>query len=232
LKVIANWKQNKEPHGLKLWVEEFVNSISDVNRDRLPEIVIAPPFTMLESLRLIFSIPQNNEFGVKFAAQDVSEFQDEAHTGEVGAKQLAGLVDYVIIGHSETRLMGETPENINDKIENAISADLKCVVCFGNIRELEWVRRYQDDRDNSMIVYAYEPVESIGTGSPSSPDNVREIFDKSGLGKVIYGGSVDKSNVSDYLSLNFVDGFLVGGASLDSREFAGIVVKVALNNEK
>ncbi len=220
--VIANWKQNQTYEGLKGWVETFDSEVNKSILDNV-EVVIAPAFPHIVTLKMIA-----HKFGYfKLASQDISSFENGAHTGEVGAFQLNGLVDYAILGHSERRKR-ESIDDINAKIENTIKADIVPVVCFSTEEEFHAVR---NKFANEKVLFAYEPPDAISTAVNSigaiSTDKVRIMVEKIGLKSVIYGGSVDENNIGNYLNSLFITGFLVGNASLDPARFAKIVNKLA-----
>lgn len=226
--LIANWKMNPE---------------TDKEASRLaalwdfPGVVLAAPFVFLP----IFSKRLRR---AALAAQDVYWEKEGAYTGAVSARMLKALgVEYVIIGHSERRnFFKETDVIINKKIKAALGAGLKAILCIGepgpirrkgepavkkfiahqlredlksiNARELE-----------QKLMVAYEPVWAIGTGRAASPKQIIAAIDfiKKHLlitlnlkrSVVLYGGSVSKKNVLDFLSSEEIDGLLVGGVSLN-----------------
>ncbi len=221
--VIANWKQNKTFADLKEWIETF-----DANVDKSVlnsvEIVVAPSHPLILPFKMI---TQGYPY-IKIASQDVSAFEKGAHTGEVGAFQLTNIAQYSIIGHSERRTNGETADIINLKIDNAQKAQIQPVVCFSKPEEFQAVEmRYGKEG----FLFAYEPENAISTAAnstgPISAEEVKEMVGKIGLDSVIYGGSVDENSVDNYLKQPFINGFLVGGASLDPVRFAKIVSKSA-----
>jgi triosephosphate isomerase len=221
--VIANWKQNKNYTELKQWVDMFDSTVEKSKLNNV-EIVIAPSIPFIIPLKMI---SQGMGY-LKFASQNISMFENGAHTGETGAEQLKGIVEYTIIGHSERRKSGETAGEINSKIENALKAQIKPIVCFSAEEEFQAL---QMKFANAEILYAYEPANAISTAEnstgPVSADQVKHMVDKLGLKSVIYGGSVDENSIDTYLNLPFINGFLVGGASLDAVRFAKIVTKSA-----
>lgn len=220
--IIANWKQNKTLADLKDWLTGF-DSIFDKEKVGQVEIVVAPSFPLIVPLKMIAQ-----EVGyLKISSQDISEYKDGAHTGEVGASQLQGLAEYSIIGHSERRKNGETIDQVNSKITNALELGIKPIVCFSIEEEASAVI---EKHGKDAVLFAFEPVSAISsTENSSGPAGVEEIkamVDKLPIDKVIYGGSVDKSNVDNYLNIQFISGFLVGSASLDPANFAEIANKL------
>ncbi|HEY4496907.1 MAG TPA: triose-phosphate isomerase, partial [Candidatus Paceibacterota bacterium] len=176
-----------------------------------------------------------------------------AYTGEISWRQLKRLgVEYVILGHSERRkYLDETDELINKKVSAALRVGLNVILCVGeplNIRRkgisiakkfvksqllknLRSTNKLKSHLTNKLII-AYEPVWAIGTGKPDKPESAVEMstFIKSivmsqlsVLPPVLYGGSVDAKNAEGFLSNDLIDGALVGGASLKSKEFQKII---------
>lgn len=213
------------------------------------EVVIAPPFTALQKLGDLTSDSQN----VKLGAQNMFFEASGAYTGEVSAAMLRELfVRYVILGHSERRqIFGETDEMINRKVVAALKNELRAILCVGETLEERDAGKVNQVLETQLrgslsgieadcyadIVIAYEPVWAIGTGRTASPDQAQEahevvrsvltelagaeVADKV---RIQYGGSVKPGNAKELLSLPDVDGALVGGASLDPRSFAEIVL--------
>lgn len=243
--IIANWKMNlDESDSLKL-AKEYYNNIKT---NRNTEVVIAPSFPMIKEIQKIFS---GTDFIL--SSQDIAAQESGAYTGEVSAKMLKDLgCKYVIIGHSERRsVMGETNEMINKKLNQCFNAGLSPILCIGETlqenkddkRDYVLVQQLQQALSNvnglpeKELVIAYEPVWAIGSGQYMEPKDIqlvqsivkRVIFslysEKFYNEKVrlIYGGSVNSINASDFLSEENISGLLVGTASLDSSVFRNIV---------
>ncbi|MFL6373932.1 MAG: triose-phosphate isomerase [Pyrinomonadaceae bacterium] len=211
------------------------------------DVVIAPVFTALKTVadRLEGS-------NIKVSAQNCA-VQDEfgAHTGEVAPTMLKDVgCSHVIIGHSERRqFYGESDSSVNLKTRSAISAGLIAMVCVGEhlsqreSGEAENVVRQQLTAglagltlaDTERIIIAYEPVWAIGTGKTATPEQAQDMHaairkvlsemhgDAAGRIRILYGGSVKPDNIEELMSQPYVDGALVGGASLDAESFARIV---------
>lgn len=240
--VVANWKLNpatqKEAKNLFEEVKNRVRNAKNV------EVVICPPFVYLPSVVL-------KKGKLVLGAQNVFFREKGAFTGEVSPLMLKDLnVKYVIIGHSETRKhLGETNEIINKKINEALTAKLKPIFCVGeNEREDKFSvldNQIKEGlkgilgKDIKNVVIAYEPVWAIGTGKNSSVDEtlssilfIRKIIKKlynikaAENIKILYGGSIDHSNAALYVKEGGANGLLVGGASLNGKEFADIVKSV------
>ena len=227
--IIANWKLNPE-------------TLSKAKKLALAEdygnVVIAPPFLYLEALRGTLK-------SASLAAQDVFWEETGAYTGEISPSQLKDVgVEYVLVGHSERRgYFGETDSTVNKKVKAALSAGLRVILCVGEgleirKRGIESAKRFITDQlsidlkgvqkkySKNMII-AYEPIWAIGTGDSDIPEETAEISayikNLTGVVKVLYGGSVNSSNAAEFLKKKDIDGALVGGASLKSKEFQEIV---------
>ncbi len=247
--IIANWKMN--PRSFSAAEKLFENISTGVKKakSRLG-IVICPPFLWLITLSKI-------KKGFAWGAQDVFWEQDGAYTGEISPKMLKNSgINYVIVGHSERReYLKETDEMINKKVKAALSLGLKVVLCVGESSrsDPDFLNFVKDELRSDLkgvsqrfaknLIIAYEPLWAIGTGNAAEPDDIfematfirRNIFDI--LGKkaayntpILYGGSIDRKNASNFLRARGVSGLLVGGASLEANEFIGIV-SAAVKNE-
>jgi len=204
--IVANWKMNPET---------LVKAKKLFNRVKSLNAVICPPFVYLSL------------FDYKFlGAQDVF-FESGAHTGEISVSMLKDLtVKYVIVGHSERRALGETDKMIEMKVNTCLKAGLKVILCVGEKKGEDpgkVVLRQLRGFNSKRIIIAYEPVWAIGTGNSCSKEKankVLKIIRKKFNNKVLYGGSVNSKIVKNYSSF---DGLLVGGASLDAKEFIKLV---------
>ena len=213
------------------------------------EIIVAPVFTALASVAGVIEGSH-----VALAAQNVFYEEKGAYTGEVAPAMVrdAGCV-YVIIGHSERRkYFHETDETVNAKIKKALSAGLKPIVCVGETEEerekgvTEFVIGQQvkvglygiDSLEHVTI--AYEPVWAIGTGKNATPAQaqavhvfIRRLLSDAyggavaGSIRLLYGGSVTPDNIGQLISMEDIDGALIGGASLKSESFIGIIKTVS-----
>ncbi len=141
-----------------------------------------------------------------------------AYTGEISPVMLKNLgVEYVIIGHSERRkCLKETNEMIEKKLKAALGAGLKPILCIDKISQLP------ADLDKGVII-VYEPLFAIGTGKACSPEKAKKMRDFIKHTAVLYGGSVNSQNAKDYICQAGFQGLLVGGASLNPKEFIDIV---------
>lgn len=230
----------------RLLTEQIVFLLSDYNGEA--EVIIAPPFTHLESVANTLA---NKENRVALAAQNCSNRQSGAFTGEVSASMLKGLCcQYVIIGHSERReYYGETNETLLEKINVAVKEGLKPIYCVGEkLEERETEIHFEvvanqikevlyklQSEDLARVIVAYEPVWAIGTGKTATADQAEEmhkfirkvIADKypsiAAELPVLYGGSCKPSNAKEIFSKANVDGGLIGGASLVAEDFVSII---------
>ncbi len=245
--IIANWKMNpKSPRdALRLAgeVERGIKSIKNV------EVVLVPPFIYLSIIK--------NAISLKIGAQDVFWEREGAYTGEISPLQLkASGIKYVIVGHSERRVLGETNEMTGKKILAALALNIKPVLCVGEkeknadevfpriIREelREGLRNIKKSLLKNLII-VYEPIWAISGSRGSRADTPQNVYEMSilikrelyrMLGKniasqipILYGGSVDDKNAADFIKDGAVDGLLVGGASLNAKKFVRIVKEAA-----
>ena len=247
--IAANWKMNTTPTD----AGELARTIAA--RTRAPGVtrVICPPFVCLGPVRDALA---GEDVGV--GAQNVHHELAGAFTGEVSVPMLAGLATWVILGHSERRAQsGETDDLIGRKLDRAVAAGLRPILCVGEVlaereagREVAVVagqlRGSLDGRDPGALVaaglvIAYEPVWAIGTGrnalgadAAAMADAIRAGLVDLGWGAaaddvpVLYGGSVTSANIGEFLAEPAIDGALVGGASLKPDEMAGIVARAGL----
>jgi triosephosphate isomerase (TIM) len=241
----ANWKMNPINEDDALDLVRGVLAVARGHADRV-EVVIIPPFPWLLGVSEVL-----DGSGVKMGAQDCFWEMSGPYTGEVSPAMLKGLCDWVIVGHSERRLyLGETDEMVAKKTAAGLSSGLGVIMCVGELADhydagtSDQVVSAQvkaglalcSADDSARLVIAYEPVWAIGSGRNADPEHAyktmrlirRIVGEMIGAGaarkvRILYGGSVKASNVQQYVELPLCDGVLVGGASLDAEEFAGIV---------
>jgi triosephosphate isomerase len=242
--IAGNWKMNKT-------VAEALDLVSGLRRElgnvKEVDIVVCPPFTALSEVSK--AILNSN---LRLGAQDMSEHNFGAYTGEIAAGMLKEFsVRYVILGHSERRqYQRETNELVSRKALAAHAASLKPIVCVGetlNEREDGKTEKVLETQVRGSLagltqqqmeetIVAYEPVWAIGTGKTAKASQAQEVhqFIRRLIGQIYdetvarrtriqYGGSVKPMNARELMSLPDVDGALVGGASLEERNFADIV---------
>jgi len=220
---IANWKSHKSAAAVTPW---FADLTIPASTESL-EIVIAPPFTLLP--RLLEEVTKNN-LPISLAAQDVSPYPLGAYTGEVAAQQLADLgVVYCIVGHSERRkYFHETDQDVAKKIAELLHFSITPVLCLDEAYITSQAKMLTKEQREAVLV-AYEPITAIGSGHPVSVDTVKKvvttIHEHFPNVPVLYGGSVDAKNVSEYLLAT--QGVLVGTDSLAGKDFSGILAHCA-----
>jgi triosephosphate isomerase (TIM) len=242
--IAGNWKMNKTVHDaidLVTGLKRELNGVKEV------DIVVCPPFTALGEVSK--AIIESN---IRLGAQNMSEHNYGAYTGEIAAGMLRDLaVRYVILGHSERRqYQKETDALIAKKAAAAHAASLKPIVCVGETlaeREAGQMQTVVETQTRGSLagltsqqieetVIAYEPVWAIGTGKTATSAQAQEVhaFIRKVLGQIAgeavarkvriqYGGSVKASNARELMGQPDVDGALVGGASLEERSFADII---------
>lgn len=220
--LIANFKQNKTVQEAFDWVEQVNFNLLQSKPNA--KVIVAPPLPYLYLYWDYFKekYPNLLQFHVYLGAQNISEHTDGSHTGEVGANQLKGFVNYVIIGHSERRKEGEGLRQIINKIMRAREARLTPIVCVSGLDEFNLIKQNTTLND---ILFAYEPLLSIGTGNNASIQEVLNAKQGFGLDQIIYGGSIDEKNIYEYVKhrSDGISGFLVGATSLDSVKFTELI---------
>ncbi|HEU4415539.1 MAG TPA: triose-phosphate isomerase [Candidatus Angelobacter sp.] len=242
--IAANWKMHKTPEQAQAFVAAFLPLVWEHTRD---EIVLCPAFVALPA---VVEATRDSRIGV--GGQDMFWEKEGAYTGEVSAQMLRALgCSHVIIGHSERRqYFGETDDTVNLKLRAALAAQLKPIVCVGEVLQereagtTEEVLRRQcsvafreiSGGEAIPMIVAYEPVWAIGTGKTATPELAAEahrviraeVAEAFGEGvatqmKILYGGSVKPENARALMSQQEIDGALVGGASLEPKSLAAIV---------
>jgi len=246
----GNWKMNVDHVQATALVQRLAWTLRDAKHDSASaEAVVIPPFTDLRSVQTLI---EGDKLDLGLGAQDVSAHEPGARTGEVAASMLARLgVQYVVVGHSERRQFhGEDDALVAAKAAKVLEHGMTPIVCLGeqlDVREAgEHVADCVSQLDGSLagiaaedlpkVVVAYEPVWAIGTGKVATPEDAQEVCgalrarlaeqhgaEVADAVRVLYGGSVKSGNVAAIMAGADVDGALVGGASLDAGEFAGIV---------
>jgi triosephosphate isomerase len=243
--IAANWKMNKGPAETAEFLSSFVPSLGSLASDC--DVVVAPPFVSLAT-----AADSLSGSGISLAAQNVSQNDPGAFTGEISTGMLTEVgVRHVIIGHSERRsIYGETDQVINAKLRKVLADGLEPIFCIGETLEeresgnLETVLRTQvadglaglSEEDMLRIVVAYEPVWAIGTGVTATPDQAQEAHayarslladlhgaETAGTIRIQYGGSVKPGNSAELMSRPDIDGALVGGASLNPDSFRELI---------
>jgi triosephosphate isomerase len=245
--IAGNWKMNLNHLEAIALVQKLAFSLTPDDHDKV-ECVVIPPFTDLRSVQ---TLVDGDKLRLRYGAQDLSQHDAGAYTGEISGPMLAKLgCTYVLVGHSERRQYhDETDDVVNAKVRKAFEHGLTPILCVGEGLE---VRQRNGQIGHSVaqvtaalqgvaaeqaggVVVAYEPVWAIGTGEVATPEDAQEVCGEVRLAlaelyagelaegvRVLYGGSVKASNVGALMAQPDVDGALVGGASLDAQEFASL----------
>lgn len=243
--IAGNWKMNTsvaEAAELVKGMKKKLNSISGVEK------VLCPPFISLTTVKELIK-----GTSIKLGAQNMYFELTGAYTGEISPVMLAGLCEFVILGHSERRAhFGDSDQMVNKKVQAALGMQLTPIICVGESLEqneagetievvTKQVRAAFEGIDSPQgTVIAYEPIWAIGTGKAARGDQanatsgvirsvVAQLYGDSVAQeiRIQYGGSVSSTNIAEYISQPEIDGALVGGASLKAAEFVGIVEQTA-----
>ncbi|HNS16454.1 MAG TPA: triose-phosphate isomerase [Bacteroidales bacterium] len=244
--VAGNWKMNKTFQE----AEELLSEISDLLAEREEQdvrVIMCPSLVFLE---LAIDVSYEGQFVV--GAQNVSEYENGAYTGEISSEMLRSMdVSYCIVGHSERRkYFNESDEMIKNKVDRLIQSNLSPIFCCGELLAEREETKHFDVVKNQLqkslfhlsadefrkVIIAYEPVWAIGTGVNATPAqaqemhaHIRELIQKhynkeiAQRTAIIYGGSCNAANARELFSNPDVDGGLIGGASLKAKEFVAIV---------
>jgi len=238
----ANWKMNTSPEEARSLVQKLLEPVSN---ETGIEVLICPPFT---SLAAVSEVVQGSR--IALGAQNIHYEDKGAFTGEIAAPMVAGMCQYVILGHSERRtLFGETDQIVNLKIKAAIRHKLNPVLCVGESLEDNESGRTAEvitaqisqslagitADDAAGLVIAYEPIWAIGTGRAPSGEQAGQTIETirnslisiisphtADTTRILYGGSANLANISEFASQPQIDGALVGGASLSVADFVGM----------
>ena len=244
--VAGNWKMNCT----FTEADELINGIMEkLEKTELPRetlLIVCPPFPYLE-----MTTDYANDSYFLVGAQNVSDQEKGAYTGEVSAEMLESMeLDYCIVGHSERRgYYGETDKIVAAKVDKLLAHGLKPIVCVGEVleereagKQLEVVTRQVEEglfhltpEQMMEVVIAYEPVWAIGTGKTATPEQAQEIHAHirslltAKYGKeladeisILYGGSCKPGNAKELFACPDIDGGLIGGASLKADDFIAI----------
>lgn len=247
--IAGNWKMNFDHLRAIAFVQKLAWSLKDAKHDfgaAGAEVAVFPPFTDLRSVQTLIAA---DRLPISLGAQDLSEHDSGAYTGEISAEFLKRLdCRYVIVGHSERRtLHGEDDELIGRKTAAALRHGLVPVICVGETAEdleqhgasavpvAQLRTALAAVQGNPELIVAYEPVWAIGSGEAATPEQANSVAAAlreavaEALGaeiaeatRILYGGSVKSGNIAGFLRQPEVDGALVGGASLDVDEFSAI----------
>lgn len=232
--IVGNLKMN-------LLKDDILNYLKDFKGQSFSNVIFCP-----SAIYLDYFITR----GFKVGSQDVSFHINGAYTGDISASQLRSLgVNYSIIGHSERRKYHQDDKYINEKLTCALNEEIVPILCIGEDLEEKnnnlTGNRLRQDIDNAFqnissellknVIIAYEPLWAIGTGVIPTNGEIHDIiaFIKNYVSKnynieikVLYGGSVNNENITTLESIDNIDGYLVGGASLDTNKFIDLINKI------
>jgi len=243
--IAGNWKMNMLASGVKGFADSLIPLIPGF--EQWCDAVVCTPFPLLPEVVRAF-----RNSGVSVGAQNMSQHESGAFTGEVSGSQLTDLgVEYVIIGHSERReYYGETDDSVNKKTGAALDIALRPIICVGETLSQREIGITFDlisaqvkaalygigtDRLRNVVI-AYEPIWAIGTGKTATPEDAQAVcchiravlssmYSEAAAQAVpiLYGGSMNDKNAFDLLAQPDIDGGLIGGASLKPASFATII---------
>jgi triosephosphate isomerase (TIM) len=243
--IAGNWKMNLNHFEAIALVQKLAFSLPDKYFDKV-DVTVIPPFTDLRSVQ---TLVDGDKLRLTYGAQDVSQHDSGAYTGEISGAFLAKLgCTFAVVGHSERRTYhNEDDALVAAKAAAALKHGLTPIVCIGegleireagdhvayNVRQLKGSLAGLSAQQIASVVIAYEPVWAIGTGRVASAADAQEVCaairtelaelasaDIAATVRVLYGGSVSAKNVGEIVAQGDVDGALVGGASLDGEQFA------------
>jgi len=235
--IVANWKLNGSREFNQQWALEFLKHF---NGNNFPSFGIAPASLYIDHLQEIL-----NNCGIRIGAQNIDYLEAGPRTGEISAPMIKDLgCEFCIIGHSERRtLFNETSQIIHQKLIQANNNSIIPILCVGesdedsqtnntfNVLEKQIIEALQGIAELNSLIIAYEPVWAIGSGKIPDPEEINSVhemikdvvqsrFPKIGLESILYGGSVNFKNAPSLFKQQNIDGALIGGASLDGKEFA------------
>ena len=240
--IAGNWKMN-------LTLDEGCELVKSLKINNDVDVIVAPSFVNLLGINKVIV---ENKLNIKVAAQNMHFEKSGAFTGEVSGEMLLNIgINTAIIGHSERRdIFGETNEIIEKKVLSALNQNISVILCVGEhiedresgkhenvvISQIEYALKNVDEKDMENIVIAYEPVWAIGTGKTASSNDAETMHltirnfiakkfnsDVAQNIRILYGGSVKPQNIKELMSMNNIDGALVGGASLKSESFNQLI---------
>ena len=236
-RVIGNWKM----HGSSQFVSQLLAEL--VALPITADVAVCPPLVYLDKASTLL-----NSSRIQLGAQNLSSESEGAYTGEVSAAMLQNIgCALVLVGHSERRqLLGETNSLVAAKVDQAVAAGLRPVVCVGETlaereagQTLDIVRQQlivlsSESVLSNKLILAYEPVWAIGTGMSASAEQAQEVhafirkvwieeLNGSANVEILYGGSVKPENAAELFAQADINGGLIGGASLKADDFAAII---------
>ena len=238
--LVANWKMNFV--NLDAWLKDFdLNKISEEIK-----VVICPNYLDINDF---YKKSLKTHKKILIGAQNLSSETEGAFTGQISGKMLKNIgASYSIVGHSECRLLGEDDETILNKVQTAIECELIPILCIGENQEEYSKGRTENKIKHQLsenlfplknlsksVLIAYEPIYAIGSGIAVQNEHLEEVsllikdLVRDNLGRdltLVYGGSVTSESAKNLAKVDGIDGFLVGNASLDPKEFANIALSL------
>ncbi|MBB5084290.1 triose-phosphate isomerase [Nonomuraea endophytica] len=245
--IAGNWKMNLNHLEAIALVQKLAFALNDKDFDKV-EVAVLPPFTDMRSVQ---TLVDGDKLRIVYGAQDISQHDGGAYTGEVSGAMLAKLgCTFVTVGHSERReYHNEDDELVNAKVRAAYRHSITPILCVGeglpvrqaggqvaySVSQLDAALRKITPEQAKSIVVAYEPVWAIGTGEVATPQDAQEVCgalrgrlaelydaEVAAAVRILYGGSVKSGNIAGIMAQPDVDGALVGGASIDAGEYVKI----------
>lgn len=237
--VAANWKMNMSAKETK----RFLDQMNETEIPQYLKTIIFPPYPYLYIFQKMLRYSR-----IAYGAQDIAKEEKGAYTGEMSADMLADMgCSYTLTGHSERRgYYAETPQIVGEKTKAALAHGITPVICIGETLEERQSGTYKEilrlqldavsaEAEINSCIIAYEPVWAIGTGVipkmseiAGTHEFIHSVLVSCGgasekTAPILYGGSVNEKNVNDIASVDYVDGFLIGGASLKAESFGKIL---------
>jgi triosephosphate isomerase len=225
--VFANWKSHFTVNEALEWLDAYGRLVGSKTFFQETRAAICAPFTTLYPISQRI---KDRGLALVLGAQDLSATDEGAYTGEISARMLSTLVDYVLVGHSERRrLFRESGEVVEKKLEKALKAGLTPILCVADLEEIP-----AGVKDDPRVLVMFEPPTAISKGGQYQAEESEEIGEimrkwrqemDPGM-KLFYGGSVNPENVTKIFIQGRVDGVVVGHASLDPSSFVEILVRL------
>ena len=238
---IGNWKMFGVPKSINILNKINLFHSKDKNRNKY-RVIITPPYTLIENYAKYF---KNKKISIG-SQNCYQKEQFSSNTAAVSPYMLKSVgAQYTLVGHSDNRGEGDTDSMLKDKVKYSLKNNLKVVFCIGenksekknkktlSVLKRQLVKVLEKNFNKNNIIVAYEPIWSIGTGKIPTVNELKKttihikkvlksIFKKNSPA-VLYGGSVDGSNVEMFKEIKEIDGFLIGGASKSSKKFIDII---------
>ena len=238
---IGNWKMFGVPKSINILNKINTFHVKDKNRNKY-RVIITPPYTLIESYSKYF---KNRKISIG-SQNCYQKDKYSSNTAAVSPYMLRSVgARYTLVGHSDNRSEGDTDAMLKDKVKYALKNNIKVVFCIGenksekknkktlNVLQRQLTKVLEKNFNKNNIIVAYEPIWSIGTGKiPTTIELKKTTFHikkvlknifKKNSPAVLYGGSVDGSNVEMFKEIKEIDGFLIGGASKSSKKFIDII---------